>query len=50
MEPSGGTEVRHVTRREEANSMSVGAAWLWCLAGCLGSWYAVARLALELLA
>jgi hypothetical protein len=28
-----------VTDRVEADRMSIGAAWLWCLAGCLGAWY-----------
>ena len=37
-----------MTDRVQADEMSLGAAWLWCLAGCLGSWYAVVWLALEL--
>ena len=34
--------------RSVQESMSVGAAWLWCLVGCLGSWYVVVWLTLEL--
>jgi len=37
-----------VIDREQADGLSVGAAWLWCVAGCLISWSAVAWVALEL--
>ena len=35
--------------RVQANTISVGAAWLWCIAGCLGSWYLAIWLSLELM-
>jgi hypothetical protein len=38
-----------VADRVQANSISVGAAWLWCIAGCLGSWYLAIWLSLELM-
>ena len=32
----------HVRHGVDGNEMAVGAAWLWCVAGCLAWWVLVA--------
>lgn len=32
----------HVRHEVDGNEMAVGAAWMWCVAGCLAWWVLVA--------
>ena len=36
------TGVPHVRHEVAGNEVTMGVAWLWCIAGCLGWWVLVA--------